>query len=135
MFSIPPKTMLDFDDFEMSPNLVLFDFDNIAPSSCILPIRQSPRYRASSPIHCRLAQLSWVPFVDISAQDFELLISNNVCSKRKLLQDSLPEEDHTLSKGLKTNDKLQSRKPNHTNSKSKTKFAAAKKKHFEVFHI
>jgi hypothetical protein len=112
--------------------LALFDFDNIAPSSYFLPIRQSPRYRALSPIHCRLAQLNWVPFVDISAQDFELLISNNVGLKRKLLQDPPPEEeDHTHYKGLKTNGKLKSRKPNNTNSKSKTKLAA-KRKHLKI---
>ena len=134
MFSIPnpEKKMLDFDDFVMSPNLVLFDFDNIAPRSCFLPIRQSPRYRASSAIHCRLAQLSWVPFVDISAQDFEELIGNSSSgSKRKLIEDPLPEEDHTHSKGLKTNVKLQSRKWNNTNSQSKTKLAA-KKIHLKI---
>ena len=117
MFSIPnsEKKMLHLDEFEISPNLVLFDFDNIAPRSCFLPIRQSPRYRASSPIHCRLAQLNWVPFVDISAQDFEQLIGNSSSgSKRKLIEDPLPEKDHTHSKGLKTNAKLQRRKWNIT---------------------
>lgn len=91
MFSIPnpENKMLNFDDFVMSPNLVLFDFDNIAPSSCFLPIRQSPRYKASSPIHCRLAQLSWVPFVDIDAKDFEQLVGQKSSgSKRKLLDAS-----------------------------------------------
>ena len=97
MFSIPnpENKMLNFDDFVMSPNLVLFDFDNIAPSSCFLPIRQSPRYKALSPIHCRLAQLSWVPFVDIDAKnkDVEQLVGQNSSgSKKRKLLDASPKK-------------------------------------------
>ena len=94
MFSIPnpENKMLNFDDFEMSPNLVLFDFDNIAPSSCFLPIRQSPRYKASSPIHCRLAQLSWVPFVDIVAKDFEQLVGQKSSGSKRKLMDASPKK-------------------------------------------
>jgi hypothetical protein len=94
MFSIPnpENKILNFDDFEMSPNLVLFDFDNIAPSSCFLPIRQSPRYKASSPIHCRLAQLSWVPFVDIVAKDFEQLVGQKSSGSKRKLMDASPKK-------------------------------------------
>jgi hypothetical protein len=34
----------ELDKFELSPNLILFDFDNIAPSGCFQPVRQSPRH-------------------------------------------------------------------------------------------
>ena len=118
MFSIPTSEnkMLDFDDFEMSPNLVLFDFDNIAPSSSgfLLPNRQSPRhnntqspiqnqsprYKASSLIYGRLSQLNGVPFVDICAKDFEPLVGGQSSSgsKRKLLEAS-PKETKPKKRG------------------------------------
>ena len=78
----------------MSPNLVLFDFDCIAPKSCFVQMRQSPRHNTPSPRHRiqyptsgKFAQLNWVPFVDISAKDFELG-QNSSGSKRKLDDDS-----------------------------------------------
>jgi hypothetical protein len=137
MISPYQKEVFDFDSFEMSPNLVLFNFQNIAPSSCFLQIRQSPRrntpspihnqsprHKASSPKHGHLSQLNWIPFVDISAKDFEMLVGNIGGSKRKLPEESLPDNKHSkpLDKLL-----LHSLNSINTNSKSKTKTATKKR--------
>lgn len=139
MFSLPnleKEEVFDFDSFEMSNNLILFDFDNIAPSSCFMPVRQSPRHstpspiqnksprhNAFSPITCHLAQLNWVPFSDISPRDFELLLCSG--SKRKLLEDPLP--NHKRSKEVTPYDTLQTQKSSNTKSKSKKTTMATKK--------
>ena len=116
---------LDFDSFEMSPNLVLFDFDCIAPKSCFVQMRQSPRHNTPSPRHRiqyptsgKFAQLNWVPFVDISAKDFELLLGQNSSgSKRKLDDDSTknPETEVTHN-----NKELQRRISSKINFKTKS---------------
>ena len=118
MFSIPnpEKKMFDFDNFEMSPNLVLFDFDNIAPRACFVAKRQSPRHNTPSPRdnsqsskNAQYAQLSWVPFCNISAKDFEKLISHSSSgSKRKLLDDS-PKEIKLKKQVVPHDKKLQIR--------------------------
>ena len=133
MFSLPilETTIFDLDNFEISPNLILFDFDSIAPSSGFLPIRQSPRHttpspipisprhKVLSPIRSQLAQLNWVPFVDISPRDFDSLLCHG--SKRKLLEEPLP--DYKRNKEVIPHDKPQSRK---INSKSKTRLTTQK---------
>ena len=101
MFSIPnsEKKMLDFDGFEMSPNLVLFDFDNIAPRASFVPTRQSPRHNTSSPRdnsqsprNAQYAQLNWVPFCDISPKDFEQLICHSSSGSKRKLIDASPKK-------------------------------------------
>jgi len=142
-FNASTVSIVDFDMFELSPNLVLFDFDNIAPNSCFQALRQSPRHstqsprvygkfprhsnsfpahRSGSPVNnlsfLPLAQLNWVPFSDISKKDFDILVENpfpNSSSKRKQT-----EEHATNNKFYKQgtqSDKSQGRISNKKNIK------------------
>jgi len=128
----PEKKMFNFDDFEISPNLILFDFDNIAaPSACFLPARQAPRHNtlsprnnSQSPRNAQYAKLNWVPFCDISPKDFEQLICHSSSGSKRKVIDASPKKTKLKKEVVSHNNKLQFKKISTKivfNTKSATK--------------